>query len=142
MTESDVDDRREYVRRPTMRWASMWHRSALPLRGRARTAARWAIRGAMAPSSRCTAPGNRSPRAGYKVIFVPFGDDGEPLDALPIDVLTGFLSADGKAMGRPADARQTSDGALLVADDVGNIIWRVTRSGGSAAPAPSRPPAR
>ena len=65
---------------------------------------------------------------------MPFGADGKPLDALPIDVVSGFVTPDGMAMGRPADARQAADGALLVADDVGNIIWRVTR----AAPATAR----
>ena len=49
----------------------------------------------------------------------------KPLDALPIDILTGFLDAQGQAMGRPADAQPARDGALLVADDVGNVVWRV-----------------
>jgi glucose/arabinose dehydrogenase len=71
---------------------------------------------------------NRVPRAGYSVVFVPFGPDNRPMDALPIEVLRGFINAEGKAMGRPADARQARDGALLVADDVGNIIWRVSRA--------------
>ena len=70
---------------------------------------------------------NRSPASGYKVVFVQFGANGKPTDALPIDVLSGFVSEDAKAWGRPADARQARDGALLVADDVGNVIWRVTR---------------
>ena len=70
---------------------------------------------------------NRSPASGYKVVFVQFGANGKPTDALPIDVLSGFVSEDAKAWGRPADARQARDGALLVADDVGNMIWRVTR---------------
>ncbi len=71
---------------------------------------------------------NRSPASGYKVVFVPFDADGRPSDALPIDVLSGFVSEDAKAWGRPADSRQARDGALLVADDVGNVIWRVTRA--------------
>ena len=71
---------------------------------------------------------NRSPASGYKVVFVQFGANGKPTDALPIDVLSGFVSEDAKAWGRPADARQARDGALLVADDVGNVIWRVTRA--------------
>jgi glucose/arabinose dehydrogenase len=61
---------------------------------------------------------NRKPRSGYRVIFVPF-KTGKPVGE-PIDVLTGFVSADGDAFDRQA--------ALLVADDVGNIIWRVTAS--------------
>jgi glucose/arabinose dehydrogenase len=70
---------------------------------------------------------NRKPRSGYKVIFVPFRG-GRPAGA-PVDVLTGFLSADGKAQGRPVGVEIARDGALLVADDVGNVIWRV--SGGA-----------
>jgi glucose/arabinose dehydrogenase len=68
---------------------------------------------------------NRNPRSGYKVIFVPFAD-GHPA-GLPEDVLTDFLSADGKAFGRPVGVAVDSAGALLVADDVGNVVWRVTR---------------
>jgi glucose/arabinose dehydrogenase len=68
---------------------------------------------------------NRNPRAGYKVIFVPF-KGGKP-DGEPVDVLTGFLNNDGKAQGRPVGVVVDKSGALLVADDVGNAIWRVTR---------------
>ena len=67
---------------------------------------------------------NRKPRSGYKVIFVPFAD-GAP-SGKPQDVLTGFLSADGEAQGRPVGVAIDKKGALLVADDVGNAIWRVT----------------
>ncbi|MEO5881031.1 MAG: sorbosone dehydrogenase family protein [Caldimonas sp.] len=70
---------------------------------------------------------NRRPHSGYKVIFVPFVD-GRP-QGEPIDVLTGFLSEDGKANGRPVGVAIDKTGALLVADDVGNVIWRVTASG-------------
>jgi glucose/arabinose dehydrogenase len=69
---------------------------------------------------------NRKPRSGYKVIFVPF-TGGKPSGG-PIDVLTGFLSADGDAFGRPVGVVFDTQGALLVADDVGNVIWRVTAS--------------
>ncbi len=75
---------------------------------------------------------NRKPRSGYKVIFVPFSN-GKP-SGEPIDVLTGFLNANGDAMGRPVGVAIDNKGALLVADDVGNTIWRVT-SNASAAPA-------
>lgn len=68
---------------------------------------------------------NRRPRSGYKVIFVPFRA-GRPA-GLPIDVLSGFVSESGEAMGRPVGVEIARDGALLVADDVGNVIWRVTR---------------
>src|SRR3954471_16040602 len=74
---------------------------------------------------------NRKPRAGYKVIFVPF-KDGKPSGA-PQDVLTGFLNDKGGAQGRPAGVRIDKQGALLVADDVGNAVWRVTPSTKSAA---------
>jgi len=67
---------------------------------------------------------NRKPRAGYKVIFVPFAN-GMPSGA-PRDVLTGFLNNDGEAQGRPVGVAIDSRGALLVADDVGNAVWRVT----------------
>jgi glucose/arabinose dehydrogenase len=66
---------------------------------------------------------NRQPRSGYKVIFVPFRG-GRPAGP-PVDVLTGFLSGD-KALGRPVGVEIARDGALLVADDVGNKIWRVS----------------
>ena len=67
---------------------------------------------------------NRQPRSGYKVIFVPFAD-GHPAGA-PEDILTGFVSAHGDALGRPVGVTVDRVGALLVADDVGNVIWRVT----------------
>ena len=67
---------------------------------------------------------NRSEPAGYKVIFVPFAD-GRP-SGLPEDVLTGFLDEGGSALGRPVGVAVDGKGALLVADDVGNVIWRVT----------------
>jgi glucose/arabinose dehydrogenase len=74
---------------------------------------------------------NRKPRAGYKVIFVPFAG-GKPSGG-PHDVLTGFLNADGEAQGRPVGVRIDKQGALLVADDVGNTVWRVTPAAKSAA---------
>ncbi len=69
---------------------------------------------------------NRKPRSGYKVIFVPFAD-GRPAGP-PEDVLTGFLSPDSKAYGRPVGVAVDRSGALLVADDVGNVVWRVTKA--------------
>ncbi len=67
---------------------------------------------------------NRRPLSGYKVIFVPFAK-GRP-KGMPVDVLRGFLNADEQARGRPVGVVIDSKGALLVADDVGNRIWRVT----------------
>jgi glucose/arabinose dehydrogenase len=67
---------------------------------------------------------NRVPRSGYKVIFVPF-TDGRP-SGPPEDILTGFLNANGEAQGRPVGVAIDKAGGLLVSDDVGNVIWRVT----------------
>jgi len=68
---------------------------------------------------------NRKPMAGYNVVFVPF-IGGKPAGK-PVEVLTGFLSADGKAQGRPVGVTLDKSGALLVADDVGNAVWRVSK---------------
>jgi hypothetical protein len=67
---------------------------------------------------------NRKPQSGYKVIFVPF-DNGKP-SGQPVDVLTGFLDDRGNARGRPVGVTIDRHGALLVADDVGNTVWRVS----------------
>jgi glucose/arabinose dehydrogenase len=67
---------------------------------------------------------NRRPLSGYKVVFVPFRD-GKP-SGLPQDVLTGFVNEKDEAYGRPVGVAVDKTGALLVADDVGNAIWRVT----------------
>ncbi len=67
---------------------------------------------------------NRRPRSGYAVVYVPFAG-GRP-SGMPVDVLTGFVSEEGEAMGRPVGVAIARDGALLVADDVGNTIWRVS----------------
>ena len=67
---------------------------------------------------------NRQPHSGYKVIFVPFMG-GKPVGE-PVDVLAGFLSSEGKAFGRPVGVALDKQGALLVADDVGNVVWRVS----------------
>ena len=70
---------------------------------------------------------NRSPLSGYKVVFVPFNEAGWPVPgAKPVDVLTGFVNDDGKAHGRPVGVITDRTGGLLVADDVGNAIWRVS----------------
>lgn len=66
---------------------------------------------------------NRKPKAGYKVVFVPFAD-GRPA-GLPEDVVVGFLNEDAEARGRPVGVAVDAKGALLVADDVGNTVWRV-----------------
>ena len=69
---------------------------------------------------------NRSTLAGYRVVFVPFAN-GRPTGAPPRDILSGFLAPDERhSYGRPVGVALASDGALLVADDVGDVIWRVT----------------
>ena len=70
---------------------------------------------------------NRKPASGYKVAFVPFGANGFPVPgAKPIDVVSGFLDAKGEAQGRPVGVIVDKAGGLLVADDVGNVVWRVS----------------
>ncbi|MDF2487781.1 MAG: sorbosone dehydrogenase [Pseudomonas sp.] len=70
---------------------------------------------------------NRDPHSGYKVVFVPFGADGKP-SGKPVDLLTGFLNDDEKAMGRPVGVVNDQRGGVLVADDVGNVVWRVSKA--------------
>ncbi len=70
---------------------------------------------------------NRNPRSGYRVIYVPFSG-GKPAGPA-VEVLTGFLTPGGEARGRPVGVTIDRRGALLVADDVGNVVWRVTRAG-------------
>ena len=67
---------------------------------------------------------NRTPRSGYSVVFVPFAG-GRPSGS-PLDVVAGFVRGD-EAFGRPVGVAFDSRGALLVADDVGNTVWRISR---------------
>jgi glucose/arabinose dehydrogenase len=69
---------------------------------------------------------NRKDYSGYQVIYVPFAQ-GKP-SGTPVEVLSGFLDADHRALGRPVGVAIDNQGALLVADDVGNVVWRVTRA--------------
>jgi glucose/arabinose dehydrogenase len=83
---------------------------------------------------------NREPLSGYNVVFVPF-EKGAP-KGKPIEILTGFVNAAGDAYGRPVGVAVDKAGALLVADDVGNVIWRVTPAAPAtpaAAPVPTPP---
>ncbi len=91
---------------------------------------------------------NRKPLSGYDVVFVRFDARGNALQDPPEPVLTGFLTKDNKAHGRPAWVAFAKDGALLVSDDVGGVIWRVTAPGArpaapiaeiAATPLPSQP---
>ena len=79
---------------------------------------------------------NRNPPSGYRVVFIPFRD-GRPAGT-PVDVVTGFFGDDGKTRGRPVGVTVDPRGALLVADDLSNTLWRVTPANRPAAEA--RPP--
>jgi glucose/arabinose dehydrogenase len=70
---------------------------------------------------------NRVPSSGYKLMFIAFNEKGAPTGK-PVDMLTGFLTNDGKAHGRPVDVTIDKAGALLVSDDTGGVIWRVTKA--------------
>ncbi len=76
---------------------------------------------------------NRRPLAGYKVVYVAFDAAGKP-QGKPVDLLTGFLNGKDEAQGRPVDTLVLPDGSLLVSDDVGGIVWRVSNP---AAPKPA-----
>lgn len=83
---------------------------------------------------------NRSPPSGYKLVYVKFDARGRPLNAPPVNLLTGFLSADGKTTkGRPTDVKVAKDGSVLVTDDTAGIIWRVA-STNAVAPVASAVP--
>ncbi len=70
---------------------------------------------------------NRKPLSGYNVVYVPFRE-GKPAGK-PVELLSGFLNKDGEAQGRPVGVAVDGKGAILVADDVGNVVWRVTPAG-------------
>ncbi|WP_315386120.1 sorbosone dehydrogenase family protein [uncultured Stenotrophomonas sp.] len=78
---------------------------------------------------------NRNPPVGYKVVFVPFRDGKPAGDA--IDFATGFRGEDGKTRGRPVGVTVDPRGAVIVADDLANTIWRITPAAGTVAPAPA-----
>lgn len=117
-------DRLEYVRRPDYALGPHVAAIGLAFSGQARLGEQFA-RGAFVGLH---GSWNRKPPSGYKVVFVPFNDRGFP-EGKAIDVLTGFLDSDGNARGRPAGVSIARDGSLLVADDAGNRIWRVSKTG-------------
>ncbi|WP_041392141.1 PQQ-dependent sugar dehydrogenase [Sphingobium sp. SYK-6] len=77
---------------------------------------------------------NRKPPAGYKVAYVAFNEKGVPQGKL-VDLLTGFLNEDGDAQGRPVGVLVARDGALLVSDDVGGMVWRISNPAAAKASA-------
>jgi glucose/arabinose dehydrogenase len=115
-----LDDKRQYERRPD--YAMGPHVAALGLAFADTTK----LTDAYASGAFVARHGswNRKPASGYDVVFVPF-KDGRPVKT-PRNVLTGFLDKDGNAQGRPTMLTVAKDGALLVSDDVGNIVWRVS----------------
>jgi len=130
------DDLREYTRRPA--FAVGAHTAPLGL--------------AFSPGSALGAPfdhgafvalhgsWNRKPLAGYKVSYVAFNAQGRPQGKL-VDLLTGFLNDKEEAQGRPVDVVVAKDGSLLVSDDVGGIVWRVSNPAAKPAPAAEQAPA-
>lgn len=122
----EAEDRRQYVRRPDYALGAhvaplgMTFTEGLDLGERWKDGALIALHGSW----------NRSPASGYSIIFVKFGANGKPVDALPVTLLDGFLAKDEKiTKGRPADVKVAKDGSALVADDAGGIVWRVAKAG-------------
>ncbi|GAA0734440.1 PQQ-dependent sugar dehydrogenase [Sphingomonas japonica] len=124
--ETERPDLLEYTARPDYALGPHTASLGLSFAGEAKLGPRFA-RGAFVGQH---GSWNRVPASGYKVVYVPFAPNGFPVPgAKPVDVLTGFLNDEGDARGRPVGVIADRSGALLVADDVGNVIWRV-----SAAP--------
>ena len=124
--EPEAEDRRQYVRRPAYALGAhtaplgMTFTQGLDLGERFANGALIARHGSW----------NREPVSGYDVVFVKFGANGKPAEALPIALLDQFLGKDGKTTrGRPADVKVARDGSALVADDTGGVIWRVAKAG-------------
>jgi glucose/arabinose dehydrogenase len=116
-------DLREYTARPDYALGAHTASLGLTFAGDAKLGARFASGAFIGQHGSW----NRVPPSGYKVVFVPFAANGFPVKGTkPVDVLTGFLDEDGKARGRPVGVITDRTGGLLVADDVGNVIWRVS----------------
>ncbi|RJS91772.1 sorbosone dehydrogenase family protein [Salinisphaera sp. Q1T1-3] len=79
---------------------------------------------------------NRADPAGYKVVFIPF-ENGRPTGD-PVDFVSGFLTGDNKTRGRPVGVSVAPDGAVIIADDLTNAVWRVTRDSAATAPNTNR----
>ena len=128
--EPDRPDLLEYTKRPSFALGPHVAALGLTFADELKLGARWDA-GAFVGEH---GSWNRVPPSGYKVVFVPFGANGYPRNgAKPVDVLTGFLDAEGNARGRPVGLAADRTGALLVADDVGNRIWRVAPANASKA---------
>jgi glucose/arabinose dehydrogenase len=122
----EEEDRRQYVKRPEYALGAHVAPLGFTFTDRLALGERWANGALIARHGSW----NREPVAGYDVIFVKFGTNGKPVDALPVPFLDQFLAKDGKTTrGRPADVKVAKDGSALVADDTGNVIWRVAKAG-------------
>ena len=124
--EPEAEDRRQYVKRPDYGLGAHVAPLGFTFTDKLNLGERWANGALIALHGSW----NREPVAGYDVVFVKFGANGRPVDALPITFLDQFLAKDGKTTrGRPADVKVAKDGSALVADDTGNTIWRVAKAG-------------
>ena len=122
----EEEDRRQYVKRPDYALGAHVAPLGFTFTDKLALGERWANGALIARHGSW----NREPVAGYDVIFVKFGANGKPVDALPVPFLDQFLAKDGKTTrGRPADVKVAKDGSALVADDTGNMIWRVAKAG-------------
>lgn len=123
--EPEAEDRRQYVKRPEYGLGAHTAPLGMTFTEGLDLGERWANGALIARHGSW----NREPAAGYDVVFVRFGANGRPLDALPITLLDRFLAADGKTTrGRPADVKVAKDGSALIADDTGGVIWRVAKA--------------
>ena len=124
--EPETEDRRQYVKRPEYGLGAHTAPLGFTFTAGLNLGDRWANGALIARHGSW----NREPTAGYDVVFVKFGANGKPLNALPITLLDQFLAKDGKTTrGRPADVKVAKDGSALVADDSGGVIWRVAKAG-------------
>ncbi|WP_338424692.1 PQQ-dependent sugar dehydrogenase [Sphingopyxis kveilinensis] len=124
--EPEAEDRRQYVKRPEYGLGAHTAPLGFTFTAGLDLGDRWTNGALIARHGSW----NRDPAAGYDVVFVKFGANGKPLNALPITLLDQFLAKDGKTTrGRPADVKVAKDGSALIADDTGGVIWRVAKAG-------------
>ena len=124
--EPETEYRRQYVKRPEYGLGAHTAPLGFTFTAGLNLGDRWANGALIARHGSW----NREPTAGYDVVFVKFGANGKPLNALPITLLDQFMAKDGKTVrGRPADVKVAKDGSALIADDTGNMIWRVATAG-------------
>lgn len=124
--EPEAEDRRQYVKRPEYGLGAHTAPLGFTFTRGLDLGDRWTNGALIARHGSW----NREPVTGYDVVFVKFGANGKPVDALPVTLLDQFLGKDGKTTrGRPADVKVAKDGSALVADDTGGVIWRVAKAG-------------